>query len=150
MSWTHGRLLIGGFIYFEYPLSVNTHAFSSAEIPCKFPLWLNGLKTWHCVFEDVGLIPGLAQWVKDLSGFAMSCGLGHRCGSDLALLWLWRPEVAAPIWPLAQQLPHAVREAIKRKKRRKRKKEIRWMKGCSPSPLQVCGVLYGICSIFPF
>ena len=27
--------------------------------------------------EDVGLIPGYAQWVKG-SGIAVSCGVGHR------------------------------------------------------------------------
>ena len=33
----------------------------------EFPLltWLNGLRTRHSICEDVGLIPGLAQWVKD-------------------------------------------------------------------------------------
>ena len=35
--------------------------------------------------DVLGSIPGLAQWVKDL---AVSCGVGHRGGSDLALLWL--------------------------------------------------------------
>ena len=34
-----------------------------------------------------GSIPGLAQWVKYLS-IAVSCGVGRRCGLDLALLWL--------------------------------------------------------------
>ena len=35
----------------------------------------------------------------------MSCGIGHRCGSDLALLCLWcRPVATAPIWPLAREL----------------------------------------------
>ena len=39
--------------------------------PCKmhtfreFPLWLSGLRTQFSVCEDVGLIPALAQWVKD-------------------------------------------------------------------------------------
>ena len=33
--------------------------------------------------EDVGLIPGLTQWVKDL---AVSCSVGHRCSSVLMLL----------------------------------------------------------------
>ena len=39
----------------------------------------------------------------------MNCGVGHRCGSDLALLWLWcRPVATAPIRPLAWELhmPH--------------------------------------------
>ena len=31
----------------------------------EFLLWLKGLKTQHRVHEDVGLIPGLAQCVKD-------------------------------------------------------------------------------------
>ena len=42
-------------------------------------------------------IPGLTQWVKG-SSVAMSCSIGHGCGSDLALLWLWHRLVAmAPI-----------------------------------------------------
>ena len=40
------------------------------------------------IHEDVGLIPGLTQWVKG-SGTAVSCGVGHRRGSNLGLLWLW-------------------------------------------------------------
>ena len=31
------------------------------------PLWLNGLRVRHSVREDVGLIPALIQWVKDLA-----------------------------------------------------------------------------------
>ena len=30
-------------------------------------MWLNGIRTQHSVSEDVGSIPGLAQWVKDLA-----------------------------------------------------------------------------------
>ena len=38
----------------------------------------------------------------------MSYGVGCRCGSDLALLWLWyRLAAAAPIRPLAWELPYA-------------------------------------------
>ena len=31
----------------------------------EFPLGLSGLRTQHSVHEDVSLIPGLPQWVKD-------------------------------------------------------------------------------------
>ena len=38
----------------------------------------------------------------------MSCGIGYRCSSDPALLWLWhRPVAAAPIRPLAWEPPYA-------------------------------------------
>ena len=37
------------------------------------------------IHEVVGLIPGLAQWVA-LSGAALTCGVGHRHGSDPELL----------------------------------------------------------------
>ena len=45
----------------------------------------------------------------------MSCGVGRRCGSDLALLWLWRRPVAtAPIGPLAWDPPYAEGAALGR------------------------------------
>ena len=48
----------------------------------------------------MGLIPGLAQWVK-----------------DLMLQWLWcRPAAIALIPPLAQELPYDASEAVKQKK----------------------------------
>ena len=39
----------------------------------------------------------------------MSCDVGLRCGSDLALLWLWcRPAATALIRPLAWEPPYAL------------------------------------------
>ena len=66
--------------------------------------------------EVAGLIPGLAQWVKDL-GVAMSCGVGCRHGSDPTLLWLWcRPAATAPIRPLVWEPPYAAGAALEKTK----------------------------------
>ena len=54
--------------------------------------------------EAVGSIPGLTQWVK-----------------ALALLWLWlRLAAAAPIRPLAWELPYAASATLKNRQTRKR------------------------------
>ena len=51
----------------------------------------------------------------------MSSGVGHRHGSDLALLWLWcRPEAADPIGSLVWEPPDAAHVALKRPKKKKR------------------------------
>ena len=66
----------------------------------EFLLWFSRLIIWHNVKEDVGSIPGLAQWVKDLK-----------------LLWLWcRPVAAGLIWPLPWELPYTTGVTLKRKK----------------------------------
>ena len=49
----------------------------------------------------------------------MSCGVGHRRGVNLALLWLWHSPVAtAPIRPLAWE-PLCATGAAKKKKKKK-------------------------------
>ena len=50
----------------------------------------------------------------------MSCGVRHRFGSDLALLWLWcRLAATAPIRPLAWELPYDTPASLKKTKRQK-------------------------------
>ena len=49
----------------------------------------------------------------------MSCGVGRRRGSDLALLWLWwRPAAVALVRPLAWGPPHAAGAALESKKQK--------------------------------
>ena len=49
----------------------------------------------------------------------MSCSVGHRHGSDLALLLLWhRPAATALNWPLAWELTCAEEVALKRQKKK--------------------------------
>ena len=78
--------------------------------------WLSNPTRNH---EVAGLVPALAQWVNDS---AVSCGVGCRCGSDHALLWLWRgPGATAPIRPLAWEPPYAAGAAQRNSKRTKNK-----------------------------
>jgi len=73
------------------------------------------MRSFHCGsaetnvtsnYEVAGSIPGLAQWVKDLT-----------------LLWMWRrPAAVAPIRPLAWEPPYAVDTALKSKKKKKERR----------------------------
>ena len=50
----------------------------------------------------------------------MSCGVGHRRGSDLTLLWLQhRPAATAPVQPQAWEPPYAAGAALKRQKEKR-------------------------------
>ena len=56
-------------------------------------------------------------------GLRVSCGVGHRCGSDPKVPWLWhRPEAAALIRALAWELPYAAGAALKKLPKKERKK----------------------------
>ena len=70
------------------------------------------------IHEDTGSIPGLDLWVEDLA-FSVCCGIGYRCGLDLALLWLWcRSAAITLIRPLAWELPYASGVALKKRKKK--------------------------------
>ena len=71
-------------------------------------MWLGRLRTQPSACEDAGLIPGLTQWVKDLC----CCELWYRSqmqlGSRIAVA------VAAPIQPLAWELPYDMGAVVDR------------------------------------
>ena len=49
----------------------------------------------------------------------MSCGVGHRRGSDPTLLRLWRrPAATAPITPLAWEPPYAAGAVLEKGKKK--------------------------------
>ena len=48
------------------------------------------------IHEDADSIPSLAQWIEHPT-LRQACGVCHRHGLDLTLLWLWRPAATALI-----------------------------------------------------
>ena len=54
----------------------------------------------------------------------MSCGVGHRHGSDPDLLWLWhRPAAVALTRPLAWERQYAVTADLENQKKKKKKRK---------------------------
>ena len=55
-----------------------------------------------------------------IQSLASLSGVGHRCGLDPVLLFLWyRPAAAAPVHSLAWEPPCAADMALKSKKKKK-------------------------------
>ena len=103
--------------------------------------WLHMIENLH----DQG-VSIIAQWVKDLmslwgcrfnpcplsvgkrSGLPASCGVGHRCGSDSVLPWLWcrlQLKLQIQLQYLTPGLGTSTCHRCSNKKRGKRKK-VRW------------------------
>ena len=62
----------------------------------------------------------------------MSCCVGHRRSSDLALLWLLhRLAASASIRPLAWEPPRALGVALKKEKKEKKKEKGKEISGIS-------------------
>ena len=73
----------------------------------------------------MGLIPGLAQWVKDLALLLAVVYIGCRHSSDLVLCWLWcRPAAVALTGPLAWETSICCESGPKKQKRKKERKFI--------------------------
>ena len=73
--------------------------------------------------------------VAEGSGVTVSHGVGHS--SDLMLLWLWcRPAAAAPIRPLAWELPCASGAVLKSKKQNNKQKKPHWIQSPSRTIIQ--------------
>ena len=81
--------------------------------------------------EGVGLIPGLAQWVKDLGLPPATICVGRGCSSDLVLMGLWSG-AAALVQPLAWELPYAAGVALKNRKETGRQKFPLWLSSNEP------------------
>ena len=105
---------------------------SFSDVKCKMYI----VKTQHKIRfwlsqETVKINPiswSFYRWKKTKAhgpGIAINCGVGHRCGLDLMLLWLWRRQVATALTQsLAWDLHMPWVRSWKAKKGRARKTQI--------------------------
>ena len=72
------------------------------------------------VHEDAVLIPGLTQWVS--TSIAGSCGIGHRCSSDLVLVALAVAVANSSSCDLTPSLGTSIRHGYGPKEQNKKQK----------------------------
>ena len=76
-------------------------------------MWLNGLRTQCCPYEEVGLILGLSQWVKGQALLqAAAFKLMMWLGSDVATA-VAEAAAAALVRPLDWGFPYAASVGVK-------------------------------------
>ena len=94
--------------FFQHSFSLRSLDMNDKNL--EFPLWFSGLRIRPVSLEDIGLIPGLAQWVNDLAlpqaavkvkdvawiWHCCSCGVGRqlqlRCNAqprNFHMLQVW-------------------------------------------------------------
>ena len=123
MSHVHWQLPSLLYVTREGDWDVRSHHWSKEQ--WGVPIVAQGKQIW-LASKRFDPWPCSVGW---RSGIAMSSGVGHRCGSDPALLWLWHRLVATVrIWSLAWEPPYAVGMALKNQKNKEQWKN--W-----PSPL---------------
>jgi len=103
----------------EIPTTTTT---TKKKKPIPIRKWSKGSSCCGSAERNLTSIHGEAGMIPVL--IAMSCDVACRCGSDLALLWLWcTPTATALIRPLAWEPPYAASEALKRQKLKIKKRK---------------------------
>ena len=103
---------------FTYFTDIKISSYETSENTSKFKIGVPVVVQWVQKPTSKCEVPGLTQWVKDLVlpqaavQVADPAQLWHcsGCGNRLA--------AAAPIWPLAWELPYVMGVALKRQKKK--------------------------------
>ena len=123
---------------FELSPKVFTRNIKQNKLPYTYdPLSMTWRKDRSGFKKKKGGVPVMVQWKQIWLAYMRTqvqslallselrtqhcCGIGRRCGSYPALLWLWcRPAAIAPIQLLAWEPPYATGPALKSKKKKGR------------------------------
>ena len=92
---------------------------NSTEFPQKIkiqvPVVNKQVKNPTSIYEDEGSTPGLPRWVND-PALLQAAAQVTDADQNAVVVAVAQASAAAPIQPLAQELPYATSAALKRKK----------------------------------